>query len=99
VSGEATTKDLWSKLGTLYRSKSLVEKKFLPKKVYKLRMKYGGLVIEKMNASNIMVTMFLSIDIKIFDYQQSYQLDENPPEFSSFKRSFSVARFKKWRYG
>jgi hypothetical protein len=56
-------------------------------------------VTEKMNAFNILVTLFLSIDIKIFDGQQSYQLDENPPEFSSFKRSFLVARFKKWRYG
>ena len=29
VSGEATTKALWDKLGTLYQSKSLVNKLFL----------------------------------------------------------------------
>ena len=29
VSGEATTKSLWDKLGTLYQSKSLVNKLFL----------------------------------------------------------------------
>ena len=29
VSGEATTKNLWEKLGTLYQSKSLVNKLFL----------------------------------------------------------------------
>ena len=31
VSGEATTKTLWEKLGTLYQSKSLVNKFFLQK--------------------------------------------------------------------
>jgi hypothetical protein len=29
VSGEATTKELWDKLGALYQSKSLVNKLFL----------------------------------------------------------------------
>ena len=32
VSGEATVKTLWEKLGTLYQSKSLVNKLFLRKK-------------------------------------------------------------------
>ena len=32
ASGEATTKNLWDKLGTLYQSKSLVNKLFLQKK-------------------------------------------------------------------
>ena len=41
VSGEATVKDLWDKLGTLYQSKSLVNKLFLQKKLYNLRMKDG----------------------------------------------------------
>jgi gag-polypeptide of LTR copia-type len=39
VSGEATAKNLWEKLGTLYQSKSLVNKLFLQKKLYNLRMK------------------------------------------------------------
>ena len=41
VSGEATVKALWDKLGTLYQSKSLVNKLFLRKKLYNLRMKDG----------------------------------------------------------
>eukprot|EP00253_Pinus_taeda_P012100 PITA_12100 len=49
VLGEATTKDLWEKLGTLYQSKSLVNKLFLRKKVYNLRMKGGDLVTEHVN--------------------------------------------------
>ena len=39
VSGEAMVKALWDKLGTLYESRSLVNKRFLRKKLYKLRMK------------------------------------------------------------
>ena len=39
VSEEATTKDLWDKLGKLYHSKSLVNKLILKKKLYNLRMR------------------------------------------------------------
>ena len=44
VSEEATTKDLWEKLGKLYQSKSLVNKLFLRKKMYNLRMRDGDSV-------------------------------------------------------
>eukprot|EP00253_Pinus_taeda_P021636 PITA_21636 len=53
VSVEATTKALWDKLGTLYQSKSLVNKLFLRKKMYNLRMKNGDSVAEHLNAFNI----------------------------------------------
>ena len=56
VSGEATVKALWDKLGTLYQSKSLVNKLFLRKKLYNLRMKYGDLVTEHLNAFNTVVS-------------------------------------------
>eukprot|EP00253_Pinus_taeda_P015954 PITA_15954 len=65
--GEATTKDLWDKLGTLYQSKSLVKKLFLQKKLYNLRMKYGDSVTEHLNAFNIVVSQLSSVDIKISD--------------------------------
>jgi hypothetical protein len=50
VSEEATTKDLWDNLGKLYQSKSLVNKLFLRKKLYNLRMRYGDSVEEHLNA-------------------------------------------------
>ena len=56
VSGEATVKDLWAKLGTLYQSKSLVNKLLLRKKLYNLRMKDGDSVIEHLNAFNTVVS-------------------------------------------
>ena len=41
VSGEVSTKKLWEKLGNLYQSKSLINKLFLRKKLYHLKMEDG----------------------------------------------------------
>ena len=67
VSGEATAKALWDKLGTFYQSKFLLNKLFLRKKLYNLRMKDGDLVTEHLNAFNTVVSQLASIDIKISD--------------------------------
>ena len=56
VSGEATMKNLWEKHGNLYQSKSLVNKLFLRKKLYNLRMKDGDSVTEHLNAFNTVVS-------------------------------------------
>ena len=61
VYGEATAKNLWEKLGTLYQSKSLVNKLFLRKNMYNLRMKDGDSVTEHLNAFNTMVSCHLLI--------------------------------------
>jgi hypothetical protein len=74
VSGEATTKELWDKLGTLYQSKSLVNKLFLWKKLYNLRMKDGDSVTEHLNAFNTMVSQLLSVDINISDEDKCISL-------------------------
>eukprot|EP00253_Pinus_taeda_P008134 PITA_08134 len=60
--GEATTKALWDKLGTLYQSKSLVNKLFLRKKLYNLRMKDGDSVTEHLNAFNTMLSQLSDED-------------------------------------
>eukprot|EP00253_Pinus_taeda_P023097 PITA_23097 len=65
VSREATVKALWDKLGTLYQSKSLVNKLFLWKKLYNLRMKDEGSMTEHMNSFNTMLSQLASVDIKI----------------------------------
>ena len=65
VSREATAKALWDKLGTLYQSKSLVNKLFLRKKLYNLRMKDRDSVTEYLNTFNTVVSQLLSVDIKI----------------------------------
>eukprot|EP00253_Pinus_taeda_P018115 PITA_18115 len=60
VSREATVKALWEKLGTLYQSKSLVNKLFLRKKLYNLRMKDGDWMTEHPNAFNIVFDEIVS---------------------------------------
>jgi hypothetical protein len=65
VSGEATTKELWDKLGKLYQSKYLVNKLFLWKKLYNLRMRDGDSVTKHLNSFNIVVSQLLCVDIKI----------------------------------
>ena len=67
VPGEATTKALWDKLGSLYQSKSLVNKHFLQKNLNLLRMNDGDLMKKHLNAFDTMVSYLLSIDIKILN--------------------------------
>jgi len=74
VSGEAMVKALWDKLETLYQSKSLVNKLFLWKKLYNLRMKDGDSVIEHLNAFNNVVIQLASVDIKISDEDKCISL-------------------------
>src|ERR1700729_643123 len=74
VSGEAAVKAVWDKLGTLYQSKSLVNKLFLWKNLYNLRMKYGDLVTEHLNVFNTMVSQLSSVDIKISDEDKCISL-------------------------
>eukprot|EP00253_Pinus_taeda_P027720 PITA_27720 len=62
---KTTAKALWEKLGTLYQSKSLVNKLCLWKKLYNLRMKDGESVTEHLNAFSNVVSQLSSIDIKI----------------------------------
>jgi hypothetical protein len=65
VSGESTTKELWDKLGNLYQSKSLVNKLFLRKKLYHLRMEDGDSVTEHLNAFNTLVSQLVYVNITI----------------------------------
>jgi hypothetical protein len=65
VSKESITKDLWEKLGKLYQSKSLVNKLFLRKKLYNLRMRDGDSMAEHLNAFNTVVSKLVSVEIKI----------------------------------
>jgi hypothetical protein len=74
VSEEATSKDLWDKLGKLYQSKSLVNKLFLRKKLYNLRMRDGDLVADHLNAFNTMVSQLVYVEIKISDEDKCISL-------------------------
>jgi hypothetical protein len=74
VSEEATTKDLWDKLEKLYQSNSLVNKLFLRKKFYNLRMIDGDSVAEHLNALNTVVSQLVCVEIKISDEDKCINL-------------------------
>jgi hypothetical protein len=74
VLGESIAKELWDKLGNLYQSKSLVNKLFLRKKLYHLRMEYGDSVTEHLNAFNTLVSQLGSINITIAEEDKCISL-------------------------
>jgi hypothetical protein len=80
VSEEATTKDLWNKLGNLYLSKSLVNKLFLRNKLYNLRMTDGDSVVKHLKDFNNVVSQLVSVEIKISDEDKCMSLLCSLPE-------------------
>ena len=62
---EASAKKLWEKLRNLYQSKSLVNKLFLPKKRYHLRMEDGDNVTDHLDVFNTLVSQLISVEIKM----------------------------------
>jgi hypothetical protein len=65
VSGENSDKKLWYKLGILYQSKYMVNKLFLIKKLYLLRMRDSSSLTNNLNAFNIVLIKLLYVDINI----------------------------------
>jgi hypothetical protein len=65
VSRKATTDELWNKLRVLSQFKSLVNKLFMRKKLYNLRMKDGDSMTKHLNTFNTVVSHLLFVDIKI----------------------------------
>ena len=62
VSREDSAKKLWEKLGNLYQSKSLVNKLFLRKKLYHLRMEDGDSVTDHLNVFNTLVSQLIKME-------------------------------------
>ena len=55
VLDENTANSLWTRLGSVYQAKSLVNKLFLRKKLYSLRMEEGGSIADHLNAFNLLI--------------------------------------------
>ena len=80
MSEEATTKDLWEKLGKLYQSKSMVNKLFLRNNLYNLRMKDRDSMKNHMNAFNVVVSQLLYVDINVYDEDKCISLFLSLPD-------------------
>ena len=55
VHKEKTSNSLWKKLRDIYQGKSLVNKIFLRKKLYSLKMDGGTAVVDHLNSFNIVI--------------------------------------------
>jgi hypothetical protein len=62
---EDSAKKLWDKMGISYQSKSLVNKLFLKKKLYLLRMSEGSSMTKHLNVFNTIIIHLSPVDIKI----------------------------------
>ena len=67
VSGEDSAVKLWAKLGSLYQSKSLVNKLFLQNKLFHLRMDENDIVIEHLNVYNTLVSEITFVGVKMVE--------------------------------
>ena len=67
VSGEDSGVKLWGKLGSLYKSKSLVNKLFLQTKPFHLKMDENNTVTENMNVYNTLVSHITFVGIKMVE--------------------------------
>ena len=65
VMDEEMTTSLWSRLETLYMTKSLSGKLYLKKQLYGLRMIEGTTELEHLNFFNKVISELLAVDVKI----------------------------------
>ena len=65
IYGEYSAVKLWEKLGSLYQSNSLVNKLFLQKKLFHLKMDENDIVTEHLNVYNTLVSQITSVGIKM----------------------------------
>jgi hypothetical protein len=74
VLGEYSSKKLWDKMGILYQSKSMVNKLFLRKMLYLLRMSDGSSVTDHLNVFKTVIIQISSMDINITDKDKCFIL-------------------------
>ena len=71
VTDEEMTTGLWSRLETLYTTKSVSNKLYLKKQLYGLSMKEGTTVLEHLNLFNKISRELLAVDVKINEEDKS----------------------------
>ena len=93
VAQEKTTAGLWSKLESLYMTKSLTGKLHLKQKFIMLRMSEGASIKGHIEEFNSIVTDLENVDIKIDDEDQALQLlCSLPPSYKHFRETLLYGR-------
>ena len=95
VMDKETTIGFWSRLETLYMTKSLSNKLYLKKQLYVLRMNRWTAMLEHLNFFNKIISELLAIDVKIDEEDKvlillssfSQMITSSPPCFTVRKLS------------
>jgi hypothetical protein len=80
IVGEDTTSGLWSKLESLYMTKSLTRRIYLKRHLYSLRMKEGTKVADHLNTFNTLIVQLTSMEVKFEDEDKAITLLCSLPE-------------------
>jgi hypothetical protein len=74
IVGEDTTSRLWSKLESLYMTKSLMSIIYLKRQLYSLWMKEGTKVVDHLNTFNTLIVQSNSMEVKFEDEDKDITL-------------------------
>jgi hypothetical protein len=80
IVGDDTTSGLWSKLESLYMTKSLMSRIYLKRQLYSLRMKEGTKVVDYLNTFNTLIVQLNSMEVKFEDEDKAITLLCSLPE-------------------
>jgi hypothetical protein len=80
IVGEDTTSSLWSKLESLYMTKSLTSRIYLKRQLYSVRMKEGTKVVDHLNTFNTLIVQMTSMKVKFEDEDKAIRLLCSLPE-------------------
>jgi hypothetical protein len=71
---EKTTTSLWTKLESLYMTKSLTSRIYLKRQLYSLQMKEGTKVADHLNTFNTLIVQLTSMEVKFEDEDKAITL-------------------------
>jgi hypothetical protein len=74
IVGEDTTPGLWRKLESLYMMKSLMNRIYLKRQLYSLRMKEGTKVADHLNTFNTLIVELTSMEVTFEDEYKAITL-------------------------
>jgi hypothetical protein len=80
IVGEDTTSGLWSKMESLYMTKSLTSRIYLKRQLYSLRMKEGTTIVDHLNTFNTLIVQLTSMEVKFEDEDKAITLLCSLPE-------------------
>jgi hypothetical protein len=80
IVSEKTTVGLWTKLESLYMTKSLTSRISLKRQLYSLQMKEGTKVVDHLNTFNTIIVQLTSMEVKFKDEDKAITLFCSLPE-------------------